>query len=147
MKLHELKPAEGSRHVPKRKGRGTGTGLGKTAGRGHKGQGARSGGGKGPYFEGGQTPLQRRLPKRGFNNKRFATEYAEINVSVLERFDANTEVTPELLKKTGIVKQQKDGIKLLGTGELTKPLTVKVHAISKGAQEKVEAAGGKVEVI
>lgn len=147
MKLHELKPAEGSRHIAKRKGRGPGSGLGKTAGRGHKGQGARSGGGKGPYFEGGQTPLQRRLPKRGFSNKRFATEYAEINVAVLERFDANTEITPELLKAAGVVKQQKDGIKVLGNGELTKPLTVRVHAISKGAQEKIEAAGGKVEVI
>lgn len=147
LKLHELKPVEGSRHAVKRKGRGVGSGLGKTAGRGHKGQGARSGGGKGPYFEGGQTPLQRRLPKRGFTNARFKTNLVAINVSVLDRFDANTEITPEVLKNAGVVKQMKDGIKLLGAGEVTKAFTVKVHAISQTAKEKIEAVGGKVEVM
>jgi len=148
VKLHELKPAEGSRHTTKRKGRGIGSGLGKTAGKGHKGQKARSGGGKGPYFEGGQTPLQRRMPKRGFTNARFKTEYTEVNLTLLERFDANAEITPETLKAAGIVKQIKNGgIKVLGKGEVTKPLTVKVNAISKAAQDKIEAAGGRVEVI
>jgi len=148
VKLHELKPAEGSRQQTKRKGKGIGSGLGKTAGRGHKGQKARSGGGKGPYFEGGQTPLQRRMPKRGFTNARFKTVYTEVNLALLDRFDANTEITPEKLKETGVVKQVKNGgIKILGKGEVTKPLIVKVHAISKGAQEKIEAAGGRVEVI
>ena len=98
MKLHELRPAEGSRHTEKRKGRGIGSGLGKTAGKGHKGQKARSGGGKGPYFEGGQTPLQRRMPKRGFTNARFKTEYTEVNLTLLDRFDANAEITPEALE-------------------------------------------------
>lgn len=147
MKLHELKPDEGSRHKLKRKGRGIGSGLGKTAGKGHKGQKARSGGGKGPGFEGGQTPLQIRLPKRGFSNARFKTKYVPINLDVLERFEANTEITPALLKEKGIVKQQKDGIKILGSGEITKPVTVKVHAISQTAREKIEAVGGKVEVM
>ncbi|SMB83790.1 LSU ribosomal protein L15P [Desulfonispora thiosulfatigenes DSM 11270] len=147
MKLHEIKPDEGSRHSLKRKGRGIGSGLGKTAGKGHKGQRARSGGGKGPAFEGGQTPIIRRLPKRGFSNARFKTTLVAINVSVLDRFEANTEVTPALLKQAGIVKQMKDGIKILGTGEITKPLTVKVHAISQTAKEKIEAVGGKVEVM
>lgn len=148
MKLHELKPAEGSRHTTKRKGRGIGSGLGKTAGKGHKGQKARSGGGKGPYFEGGQTPLQRRMPKKGFSNARFKTEYTEVNLTLLEKFDANAEITPEVLKEAGVVKQIKNGgIKVLGKGEVTKPLNVKVNAISKAAQEKIEAAGGKVEVI
>lgn len=148
MKLHELRPAEGSRHTEKRKGRGIGSGLGKTAGKGHKGQKARSGGGKGPYFEGGQTPLQRRMPKRGFTNARFKTEYTEVNLTLLDRFDANAEITLETLKAAGIVKQIKNGgIKILGKGEVTKPFTVKVNAISNAAKEKIEAAGGRVEVI
>ncbi|NLW25474.1 MAG: 50S ribosomal protein L15 [Clostridia bacterium] len=148
MKLHELKPAEGAKHAPKRKGRGPGSGLGKTSGRGHKGQKARSGGGKGPFFEGGQTPLQRRLPKRGFTNARFKTVYTEVNLTSLDRFAPNTEITPEVLKEAGVVKKiENGGIKVLGKGEITKPLVVKVQAISKGAREKIEAAGGRVEVI
>lgn len=148
MKLHELKPADGSKQAPKRKGRGIGSGLGKTAGKGHKGQKARSGGGKGPAFEGGQTPLQRRMPKRGFTNARFKVQYSVINLDQLNRFDANTEITPELLFDNGLAKQvENGGIKLLGNGEVTKAFTVKVNAVSKSAQEKIEAAGGRVEVI
>lgn len=148
MKLHELKPAEGAKHAPKRKGRGIGSGLGKTAGKGHKGQKARSGGGKGPYFEGGQTPLQRRMPKRGFTNARFKVEYTEVSLDLLNKFEANTEITPELLKEQGLVKQVKNGgIKVLANGEVTKALVVKTNAISKTAQEKIEAVGGRVEVI
>lgn len=147
MKLHELKNAAGSKHSKKRKARGIASGLGKTAGRGHKGQKARSGGGKGPYFEGGQTPLQRRLPKRGFSNAVFKKQIEIINLDVLDRFEANTEITPELLKEAGLVKQVKDGVKILGNGEVNKPFVVKVNAISKTAQEKIEAAGGRVEVI
>lgn len=148
MKLHELKPAEGAKHAPKRVGRGIGSGLGKTSGKGHKGQKARSGGGKGPYFEGGQTPLQRRMPKRGFSNARFKVEYTEVNVGSLDRFAAGTEITPELLFDNGIVKQVANGgIKILGTGEVTKAFTVKANAISQSAQAKIEAAGGSVEVI
>ncbi len=148
MKLHELKPAEGAKHAPKRKGRGIGSGLGKTAGKGHKGQKARSGGGKGPYFEGGQTPLQRRMPKRGFTNARFKVDYTEVSLSVLDKFDSGTEITPELLKEKGLIKQIKNGgIKVLNNGEVTKAVVVKTNAISKSAQEKIEAAGGKVEVI
>lgn len=148
MKLHELQPAEGAKQAPKRKGRGIGSGLGKTAGKGHKGQKARSGGGKGPYFEGGQTPLQRRMPKRGFTNARFKVEYTEVNVDMLDRFDANAEITPELLLEAGLVKQVKNGgIKILGNGEVTKAFVIKANAVSKGAQEKIEAAGGRVEVI
>ena len=127
---------------------GIGSGLGKTAGKGHKGQKARSGGGKGPYFEGGQTPLQRRMPKRGFTNAKFKVEYTEVNVDMLDRFDANAEITPELLLEAGLVKQVKNGgIKILGNGEVTKAFVVKANAVSKGAQEKIEAAGGRVEVI
>ena len=148
MKLHELKQKESTKHAPKRKGRGPGSGLGKTSGRGHKGQKARSGGGKGPFFEGGQTPLQRRLPKRGFTNARFKTVYTEVNLTSLDRFAPNTEITPEVLKEAGVVKKiENGGIKVLGKGEITKPLVVKVQAISKGAREKIEAAGGRVEVI
>lgn len=148
MKLHELKPAEGSKHALKRKGRGPSSGLGKTAGKGHKGQKARSGGGKGPGFEGGQTPIQRRLPKRGFSNHRFKTTYSIIGLDTLERFDANTVITPELLMEAGLVKQvENGGIKVLNNGELTKALTVKLNAYSQGAKEKIEAAGGSVEVI
>ena len=148
MKLHELKPADGAKQAPKRKGRGIGSGLGKTAGKGHKGQKARSGGGKGPGFEGGQTPLQRRMPKRGFTNAVFKVTYTEVNVDVLNRFEAGVEITPELLFDNGIVKQVANGgIKILGTGEVTKAFTVKANAISQSAQAKIEAAGGSVEVI
>lgn len=147
MKLHELRPAEGARKKAKRVGRGIGSGHGKTATRGHKGQLARSGGGKGPGFEGGQTPLQRRLPKRGFKNAPFKKEYAVINIEVLNRFDAGTTVTPELLVQTGVVKELQSGLKVLGEGELTKALTVHAHRFSKAAAEKIAAAGGKVEVI
>ena len=147
MKLHELKPAEGSKHALKRKGRGPGSGLGKTAGKGHKGQKARSGGGKGPGFEGGQTPIQRRLPKRGFTNHHFRTLYSVVSLDTLDRFDAGTVVTPELLVESGYVKQMKNGgVKVLNNGNLTKALTVKVNACSQGAREKIEAAGGSIEV-
>lgn len=148
MRLHELKPAEGSTHAKKRKGRGIGSGLGKTAGKGHKGQKARSGGGKGPSFEGGQTPLQRRLPKRGFTNARFKVEYSVINLTLLDKFDADTTVTPESLVECGAVKQMKNGgVKILGNGELTKAIHVKANAFSAAAKEKIEAAGGTAEVI
>ncbi|MGI6170020.1 MAG: 50S ribosomal protein L15 [Christensenellales bacterium] len=146
MKLHELKPAEGARTSVKRLGRGTGSGLGKTSGRGHKGQKARSGGGVRPGFEGGQMPLSRRLPKRGFTNI-FAKVYAVVNVSDLEALDAGTVVTAELLKEKRIIRKINDGLKVLGNGELTKKLDVKAVKVSKAAQEKIEAAGGKVEVI
>ncbi len=148
MKLHDLKPAEGSKKERTRKGRGIGSGLGKTAGKGHKGQKARSGGVKGPYFEGGQTPLQRRLPKRGFSNARFKKVYAVVNLDIIEeKFNANDLVSPETLKEAGIVKQMKDGVKILSNGEVTKALEVKVHAISEAAKAKIEQAGGSVEVI
>ncbi|MGI6175036.1 MAG: 50S ribosomal protein L15 [Christensenellales bacterium] len=146
MKLHELQPAEGARTAPKRVGRGVGSGLGKTSGRGHKGQKSRSGGGVRPGFEGGQMPLSRRLPKRGFTNI-FAKEYAIINVEALEIFDHDTEITAELLKEKKIIKKLNDGLKVLGKGELTKKLNVKAAKVSKTAQEKIEAVGGKVEVI
>lgn len=146
MKLHELRPAEGSKRAAKRVGRGTGSGWGKTAGRGQNGQNSRSGGGVRPGFEGGQMPLYRRLPKRGFTNI-FAKEYACINVDRLNIFENGTEVTPELLIERGVVKKVYDGVKILGNGNLEKNLTVKVNKISKAAAEKIEAAGGKVEVI
>lgn len=146
MKLHELSPAEGSTKESKRIGRGHGSGQGKTAGKGHKGQNARSGGGVKPGFEGGQMPLARRIPKRGFNNI-FATKYASINVSDLEKFVDGTVVDAELLKASGIVKKSFDGIKVLGNGDITKKLTVKVSAFSQTAKEKIEKAGGKAEVI
>lgn len=146
MRLDELQPAEGSRFTQKRVGRGIGSGTGKTSGKGHKGQNARSGGGVRPGFEGGQMPLYRRLPKRGFTNI-FAKQYVTINVSELERFDNGTEVTAELLKETGVVSKTLDGIKVLGRGELTKKLTVKVAKFSASASEKIEKAGGKAEVI
>ena len=146
MKLYELKPAIGSKTVGKRKGRGAGTGNGKTAGRGHKGQNARSGGGVRPGFEGGQMPLYRRLPKRGFTNI-FAKEYVEINVADLNRFDEGTEVTPQLLKEAGVISKICDGVVVLGRGELEKKLTVKASRFSKSAQEKIEKSGGKAEVI
>jgi len=147
MKLHELQPAPGSQKSPKRLGRGTGSGLGKTSGKGHKGQKARSGGGKRPGFEGGQLPLTSRLPKRGFNNKEFALEYAIVNVSSLEIFEEDTRVTEELLAKNRLIKPMKDGVKILGNGELTKKLTVAANRFSEGAKQKIEAAGGKAEVV
>jgi len=146
MKLHELSSAEGSRHARKRVGRGIGSGMGKTSTRGHKGQNARSGGGVRPGFEGGQNPLYRRLPKRGFTNPT-RKEYAIINLADLNQFDAGTEVTPELLLSTGIIKNSKDGIKVLGNGELTVKLTVKANKFSQSAVEKIQAAGGQSEVI
>ena len=147
MKLHELQPVPGAKRAPARKGRGTGSGTGKTAGKGHKGQNARAGGGVRPGFEGGQMPLYRRIPKRGFNNKTFATEYAEVNVSRLEIFDNGTVVDGELLKKSGILKKLYDGVSVLGNGELTKKLTVQAARFTKTASKKIEAAGGKVEVV
>lgn len=146
MKLHELKPAEGSTTAPKRLGRGVGSGLGKTSGKGHKGAKARSGGGKGPGFEGGQMPLARRLPKSGFVNI-FAKEFAIVNVSTLEAFENGTVVTVDVLKKAGMVKQVKDGVKILGGGELTKKLTVQVEKFTASAKEKIEAAGGTAEEV
>ena len=146
MKLHELTPAAGSTKEVKRKGRGHGSGNGKTAGKGHKGQKARSGGGVRPGFEGGQTALARRIPKRGFNNI-FATEYAVVNVSDLDRFVDGTVVDTELLKASGIIKKELDGVKVLGNGELTKNLTVKAAKFSAAAKEKIEKAGGKAEVM
>ncbi len=147
MKLHTLSPAPGSKKAPKRKGRGTGSGLGKTAGRGQDGQKSRSGGGVRPGFEGGQMPLARRLPKRGFTNARFKKTYAIVNVGDLNAFDANTVITPELLMENGIVRKLNDGLKILGNGEVEKAFTIKVHKISKSAEEKILAGGGKVEVI
>jgi large subunit ribosomal protein L15 len=146
MKLHELSPAPGSRKERKRVGRGTGSGTGKTSGRGHKGQNARSGGGVRPGFEGGQNPLYRRLPKRGFTNPT-RKEYAIINIEELNSFAADTEVTPELLSAQGIIKNAKSGIKILGNGDVTVKLTVKANKFSQSAVEKIEAAGGKTEVI
>jgi len=147
MKLHELQPAEGSVKDVKRIGRGHGSGNGKTAGKGHKGQKARSGGSIRPGFEGGQMPLQRRMPKRGFNNI-FAKEFAEINVSVLEqRFEDGAVVDAEALIASGAIKDAKDGIKVLGNGEITKKLTVKAAKFTASAQEKIEKAGGKAEVM
>ncbi|MEM0530305.1 MAG: 50S ribosomal protein L15 [Candidatus Pararuminococcus gallinarum] len=145
MKLHELSPAPGSVKDVKRKGRGAGSGNGKTAGKGHKGQNARSGGGVRPGFEGGQMPLQRRIPKRGFNNI-FAKKYAAINVSALERFEDGATVDEKAIIEAGILKKPLDGIKILGNGELTKKLTVSVAAFSASAKQKIEAAGGKAEV-
>jgi large subunit ribosomal protein L15 len=146
MKLHELAPAEGSRHTRKRIGRGIGSGTGKTSGKGHKGQKARSGGGVRPGFEGGQNPIYRRLPKRGFTNFT-RKEFALVNLDDLNKFTAGTEVTPEVLLEAGIVKNPKDGIKILGNGEVTVELSVKANKFSKSAVEKIQAAGGKTEVI
>lgn len=146
MKLHELSPAAGSRQERKRVGRGTSSGMGKTSGRGHKGQNSRSGGGVRPGFEGGQNPLYRRLPKRGFTNPT-RKEYAIVNIEDLNNFAADTEVTPEFLFENGIVKNAKSGIKILGNGEVTVKLTVKANKFSQSAVEKIEAAGGKIEVI
>lgn len=146
MKLNELSPAPGSNEKAYRKGRGPGSGNGKTAGRGHKGQNARSGGGVRPGFEGGQMPLYRRLPKRGFKNI-FAKKYVEINLSDLNKLEAGTEVTAELLREKGIISKVCDGIVVLGRGEIDKNLTVKAARISASAKEKIEAAGGKAEVM
>lgn len=147
MKIHELQPIPGVKKAPVRKGRGPGSGKGKTAGRGHKGQNARAGGGVRPGFEGGQMPLYRRIPKRGFNNKNFAKVYAEVNVSALNIFEDGTVVNGELLKKRGITKKLYDGVAVLGNGELSKKLTVQAARFTKTASEKIEAAGGKVEVV
>ena len=147
MKLHELKSNEGAFKTSKRVGRGVASGHGKTSGKGHKGQNARSGGGVSAIFEGGQTPLYRRLPKRGFNNYEFQIRYAVINVSDLNRFENGTVVTPALLKETGVIKNQLDGIKVLGNGTLEKKLTIQAHKFSKTAIEKLEASGSKIEVM
>lgn len=146
MKLNELKSPSGANKSIKRVGRGIGSGHGKTSTRGHKGQKSRSGSGIRPGFEGGQMPLQRRLPKRGFTNI-FKKEYAIVNLKELNVFDDNTEVTPELLIEKGLIKKAKDGVKILGDGELEKTLIIKAHKVSKQAEEKVTARGGKVEVI
>ena len=146
MNLHELSPAPGSKRVAVRVGRGLGSGLGKTSGKGQKGQKSRSGGVKRPGFEGGQRPLYLRLPKRGFYNK-FGKDYVEINVSVLKRFEDGTVVEPVMLIEEGVVKNIRDGIRILGNGELTKKLTVQAMGFSKSAEEKIVAAGGKIEVI
>ena len=146
MKLHDLKPAVGATTAPKRLGRGTGSGLGKTSGKGHKGAKARSGGGKRPGFEGGQMPLTMRLPKRGFTNK-WRTEYVAINVDRLEVFEDGQVVTPVELIEMGIIKKIEDGVKIMGNGDITKKLTVKANKFTASAKEKIEAAGGKAEVI
>jgi large subunit ribosomal protein L15 len=147
MELFELKPAAGSRKTSNRKGRGPGSGNGKTAGKGHKGQNARAGGGVRPGFEGGQMPFYMRIPKRGFNNKVFAKAYAEVNVSDLNIFDDGATVNVESLKEKGIIKKVLDGVAVLGNGELSKKLTVQAAKFTKAASEKIEAAGGKVEVV
>ena len=147
MKLHELRPNEKAFSSKKRVGRGPGSGLGKTSGKGHKGQNARSGGGVRPGFEGGQLPLFRRLPKRGFSNAKFQTVYAVINLSDLNKFEDGAIVTPEILKEMGILKNQLDGVKVLGNGKLEKKLTVKAHKFSKTAKEAIEKMGGKAEVM
>ena len=146
MNLNELQPAEGSKFSRKRVGRGFGSGTGKTSGKGHKGQNARSGGGVRPGFEGGQMPLYRRLPKRGFKNI-FAKQYVTVNVEALEKLEDGTEVTAQVLKDNGIISKTLDGVKILGRGELTKKLTVKVAKFSESEKEKIEKAGGKAEVI
>ena len=146
MRLHELSPAPGSNKSAYRKGRGAGSGNGKTAGKGHKGQNARSGGGVRPGFEGGQMPLQRRLPKRGFVNI-FRTVYAEVNVCELERFEDGTVIDHQMLHEAGLARRNCDGVKILGRGEITKKLTVKAAKFSASAKEKIEAAGGKAEVV
>lgn len=147
LELHNMKPAEGSKKGAKRLGRGIGSGLGKTSGKGHKGQWARSGGGVRPGFEGGQMPLTRRLPKRGFKN-RFVKVYTIVNISELEKFDNGTEITPEVLLANGVIaKIESNGVKVLGNGTLTKKLVVKASKFSKSAVEAIEKAGGTVEVL
>ena len=147
MKLHELEKNIGATHAKKRVGRGSGSGLGKTSGRGQKGQKARSGGSINPVFEGGQLPLYRRLPKRGFTNDKFRKRYAVINLDELNRFEEGTVVTPALLKETGIIKKQLAGIKVLGTGKLEKKLTIQANKFSASALEKIQESGSKAEVI
>ena len=147
MKLHTMKPNEGATFTRKRVGRGIGSGLGKTSGKGHKGQNARSGGGVRQGFEGGQLPLFRRLPKRGFSNAMFKTRYAVINLRDLNKFEDGAVVTPELLSEMGLVKKQLDGIKVLGNGKLEKKLVIKAHKFSDVAKEQIEKLGGKAEVI
>ena len=147
MKLHELEKNIGATHAKKRVGRGPGSGLGKTSGRGQKGQKARSGGSINPVFEGGQLPLYRRLPKRGFSNHLFKTRYSIINISELNKFEDGTVVTPALLKDAGIIKNQQDGIKVLGNGKLEKKLTIQASKFSTSALEKIKEAGSKAEVI
>ncbi|MBQ1196410.1 MAG: 50S ribosomal protein L15 [Clostridia bacterium] len=147
MKLNELRPAEGSVQERFRKGRGPGSGNGKTAGKGHKGQNARSGGGVRPGFEGGQFPIYRQLPKRGFNNKRFATVYATVNVSDLNRFEDGAIVDIQTLLDARVIRKAQDGLKVLGNGEITKKLTVKAAKFSAAAKEKIEAAGGSCEEV
>lgn len=146
MRLYELRPAPGAKKEKKRVGRGIGSGHGKTAGRGHKGQKARSGGGKGPAFEGGQTPLQRRLPKRGFTNI-FKERYAVVNIEQLNRFDEGSVITPETLRTAGLISGSDYAVKILGDGSLEKKLTVRAHKFSKSAIERIEGLGGKAEVI
>lgn len=146
MKLHELHPAEGSTTAAKRLGRGVGSGLGKTSGKGHKGAKARSGGGKRPGFEGGQMPLYRRVPKKGFNNI-YGVDYAAVNVERLEVFEDGAVVDADALKAAGIIKKELAGVKIMGNGELTKKLTVKAAKFTASAKEKIEALGGKAEVI
>lgn len=147
MKLHELERNIGATHSKKRVGRGPGSGLGKTSGRGQKGQKARSGGSINPVFEGGQLPLYRRIPKRGFSNAKFKTVYGTINVSDLNRFENGTVVTPALLKDTGLLKKQLDGVKVLGNGKLEKKLTIEAHKFTASALEKIKESGSKAEVI
>ncbi|MEJ2696594.1 MAG: 50S ribosomal protein L15 [Candidatus Sulfobium sp.] len=146
MKIEDLRPAAGSRKRTKRIGRGVGSGLGKTSGKGHKGQKARSGGGTGPGFEGGQMPMQRRLPKRGFKN-RFGIEYAVVNLDRINDLKDYNEITPELLLEKRVVRDIKDGIKILGNGKIERAVTVKATAFSASATEKIAAAGGRTEVI
>jgi large subunit ribosomal protein L15 len=146
MKIEDLRPGDGSRREKKRVGRGLGSGHGKTSTKGHKGQKSRSGGTKGPSFEGGQTPLQRRLPKRGFKNYPFKKIYAVLNIKDITGLNLDT-ITPEILIEKGIIKDLKDGLKILGEGEINKPITVKAHAFSSTALSKINAANGKAEVI
>lgn len=148
MKINELKPAEGSKRKPKRVGRGLGSGHGRTSTKGHKGQKSRSGGAKGPGFEGGQMPLQRRLPKRGFSNAPFKKEYSIVNLDDINKIIEGTDIiSPEILVEKGIIKKLKGGLKVLGNGDINKAITIKTHAISKTARQKIEAKGGKVEVL
>jgi large subunit ribosomal protein L15 len=146
MRIEDIRPAEGSTKNKKRVGRGVGSGHGKTSCKGHKGQKARSGGPKGAGFEGGQMPLQRRIPKRGFKNI-FRTEYAIVNLDIIDALKDDAVVTPELLVEKGVIKDVKDGIKVLGNGSIQRPVTIKAHAFSAAATAKIEAAGGKIEVI
>lgn len=147
MKIENLKPAKGSKRCAKRVGRGIGSGWGKTSAKGHKGQKARSGGTKGPSFEGGQTPLQRRLPKRGFKNAPFKKEFVVLNINDIAKLEDIDTVTPEVLLQKRVIKKLKDGVKILGTGQINKPLTIKAHAFSSPAVLKIKAAGGRAEII